>query len=61
MESTDFAKIIADLREAGYSDILLAKLSNCSRQYIGMIRRGETKKVGHPIGSKLTKLHEALQ
>lgn len=60
MEPADFQKITQDLREAGYTDALLARLCGCSRQYIGKIRRGKVGSVSHYIGSKLTALHGAL-
>jgi len=60
METDNFEQKINDLRAAGYTDALLAKLCGCSRQYIGKIRRGKVGSVGHRYGAKLTKLHEAL-
>ena len=60
METVNFEKIVNDLRDAGYSDVHLAKLCDCSKQYIGKIKRGLVRNVRHSIGSILIKLHEAL-
>ena len=60
MESIDFQQAIKDLRAAGYTDSLLARLCDCSRQHIGKIRNGQIQSVGHWIGAKIEKLHKAL-
>jgi len=60
MDNTTFEQIIKDLREAGYTDVQIAKLCGCTNQYIGKIGRGKGKNVRYSIGHKLTKLHEAL-
>ena len=60
METVNFEKIVNDLRDAGYSDVHMARLCGCSKQYIGKIKRGQVGKVSHHIGLVLTKLHEAL-
>jgi predicted transcriptional regulator len=61
MDNPTFEQIIKDLREASYTDVQIAKLCDCSNQYIGKIGRGQVKNVRYSIGLKLTKLHEALQ
>lgn len=57
----DFQEIIKELRAASYTDAQMARLCNCTRQYIGSIGKGEIKEVGFRIGQRLVKLHEGIQ
>ena len=59
--TTDFQKIIKELKDAGYTDIQIARLCDCTRQNIWAIGRGDTKDVGFRIGRRLEKLHEGIQ
>ncbi len=61
MEAEDWARITMELRKAGFSDVLLAKLCDCTKQHIGKIRKGLVASPGHSIGTRLEKLHEAMQ
>ena len=59
--NTTFQKIVIDLRAAEFSDIQIAKVCGCSRQYIWKIGKGDINEPGFRIGRKLEKLHEAIQ
>ena len=56
-----FQQIVVELREAGYADMQIAHLCNCTRQHIWKLGNSQIKEPGFRIGKRLTKLHEALQ
>ena len=56
-----FKEIVVELREAGYTDVQIASLCHCTKQHIGKIGAGKIKEPGYRIGTRLTKLYEAIQ
>ncbi len=59
--NTNFKKMIEALREARYSDSMLAQECDCSRQQIYHLRTGVTENPTYKIGRKIEELYEALQ